>query len=282
MDVSTATDALTSERVSLGMLERYSAIIRPSDALDLRWYCSSGGCGVFTPSPTATLMATLEMYGRTAEPCVRCGGDLVKWNGGTGFVVSSGKKEREPTEHEAMVMKLLDLQPNPVPLFGDRVCPTCEGRGWRIRASRSHARGGETAKPKPPQKQCHAGVLIADASIARLGLMSRRLSLVQAVATIARSALEAYYSPDGGDVGALWHLVPAGKTMLRTNPQKLPPQALFANLRAEQAERPNTKRAAQMATAEEQSVSLYELSCRAWNSVATPGDRKLSYRDSGS
>jgi hypothetical protein len=280
MDGSTA-EVLPVEQPSLGFLEQYSAIIRPSDAVDLRWYCASGGCGVFSPSPTGALMATLEMYGRTAEPCVKCGGDLVKWNGGTGFVVSAAKKDREPTEHELMVMQLLDLAPEPIPLFGDRVCGNCDGRGWKIRASRSHPKGGETARPKPPAKQAKAGVLIADTNIARLGLMSRRLSAVQAVATIARAALERWYAPDGAD-GSLWELVPAGKTMMRVNPQKLPPQALFSNIRAEQAERPTLKRAAQIEAAGEQERTLYALSCRAWNSVVTLSDRKMNYRADGS
>lgn len=269
--------ASPSELVSLGFLEHYSAIIKPSDALDLRWYASSGGCGVFAPSPTATLMATLEMYGRTAEPCVKCGGDLVKWNGGTGFVVTSEKKDRDPTEYELALLKLLDVEPKPIPLFGDRVCSVCDGRGWRIRSSRTHARGVETAKPKPAPKQSKGGVLIADANIARLGLVSRRLSAVQAVAPIARVALERWFAPDG-DAGSLWELVPAGKTMLRTNPQKLPPQALFSNIRAEQAERPSPKRAAQIDAAGEQERTLHALSCRAWNSVVTPEDNRRGFK----
>jgi hypothetical protein len=249
------------------ILEKASAIIRPSDAADLRWFRKCGGMGVFQPSPTAALMQRLEMYAKTARPCENCGGDPVKWNAGYGFVASTRSKGRKPAAYELLQLLELDadglLPPEP-----DLLCPKCSGRGWVVRGSRSRATTSVTVRSTGSSKKGGgSGVAIQDSDIARLGLVSRRLSAVSDVAPVARAALEAYHDPDGGDAVALWFLVPAGKTMLRGNSQKLHPLAFFANLRAEQAAKPSPKRQAQFEAAQKQATELFEASCRVWNSV---------------
>jgi hypothetical protein len=265
--ISTSATGQEPVATKSAILEKTSAIIRPSDAADLRWFCKCGGMGVFQPSPTAALMQRLEMYAKTARPCENCGGDPVKWNAGYGFVASSRSKGRRPAAYELLQLLNLDadglLPPEP-----DLLCPKCQGKGWVVRGSRSRATSSVTVKSTGSSKKGGgSGVAIQDADIARLGLVSRRLSAVGEVAPVARAALEAYYAPDGGDTVALWYLVPAGKTMLRDNPQKLHPLAFFANLRAEQSERPSPKRKAQFDGAQKQALELFEASCRVWNTV---------------
>lgn len=260
----------TERAKQLGFLERYSAIMRPSDAADLRWYCASGGFGVFSPSPTAALMATLEMYAKVAVPCVKCGGDKQSSTPGCGFV-SSKPKGRDLTPYELEMLKLLDIYPDAkLPPPADRECPACRGFGWIVGAKRPPSGGMVTARPTGSSKSNAMGVSVSDGNITRLGLVSRRLSAVGAVAPVARVALESYYAPDGGDAGALWHLVPSGKTMLKANANRLPWNQFFANVRAQQSEKPTEKRASQIKAATEQATELYTLACRSWNSVVEP------------
>jgi hypothetical protein len=261
-----ALDKSPSELVSLALV---SSVINANDAADLRWYFRSGGLGVFAQSPTAALMARLEMFGKTARPCERCGGDPVRWNGGSGFEAS--RPASAPTERQQAYLRLLEIDiPDLLPPAGDRVCRDCEGRGWTLPRFRTHATGKLTAQPMGSSKKGGGGGVEVDATdLARLGRISGRLSGVrgQQGPLPATAALEAYYSPDGGSLGALWHLVPAGKTMLRTNPQRLPPAQFFQNLRATQSEKPNEKRAAQFRAAEEQARELNDASCRLWNKL---------------
>ncbi len=265
---ATGLAPVATERPSF--LDSHSAIMRPSDAADLRWYCRSGGFGVFAPSSTGALMAQLDMFARVAIPCTACGGDPATNKPGCGFITRK-VVGRPPTEYERAMLALLDLHPGEtLPPDPDTECTKCGTYGWLFGKKRPPSGGAITARPTGSSKHNSAGVSVSDGNITRLGLVSRRLAAVQAVAPAARWALEAYHAPDGGDPGALWHLVPAGKTMLKTNPHKLPPAQLFANVRAEQAERPSEKRAKLIAAATEQATELYAASCRTWNSVVEP------------
>jgi len=258
--------ALSESDSGLAPLPRFSAIIPASDAEDLRWYFRSGGLAVFAQSPTAALLARLEMFGKTARPCERCGGDVERWNGGTGFEAS--KVPTAPSDKQRAYLALLELDvPDLMPLMGDRVCRDCDGRGWALPRFKTHSTAQLTARPSGSSVSDCGGFEIDVTDLARLGRVSGRLANVRALqdrAPIA-PALDAYFSPDGGNLGALWHLVPSGKTMLRTNPQRLPPQQFFSNLRAAQSEKPSEKRAAQFRAAEEQATELFTACGRLWN-----------------
>lgn len=265
--------SMTQASVEIGSglvpLAKVSAIIPASDAEDLRWYFRTGGFGVFAQSPTAALLARLELFGRVASPCQRCGGDPERWTSGTGFEAS--RDEAPPTEQQRAYLEMLEIEvPDMLPPAGDRLCRDCEGRGWTLPRYRAHSTAPLTARPSASKKWDQAGGVEVDVSdLARLGKVSRRLSAVRAHEAEAPIllAIEAYYSPDGGSLGALWHLVPSGKTMLRTNPQRLPPAQFFANLRAAQSVKPTQKRAAQFKAAEEQAFELFGACGRLWNEI---------------
>lgn len=260
--------AISESGSGLVPLPRFSAVIPASDSEDLRWYFRTGGLAVFAQSPTAALLARLEMYGKLARPCERCGGDPDRWTGGSGFEAS--KAPSAPTEKQREFLALLELEVPELIAMGDRVCRGCDGRGWALPRFRTHSTAPLTARPSMSTKWREAGGVEIDATdLARLGRVSGKLSGIRARQGEApfAGALEAYFSPDGGSIGALWHLVPSGKTMLRTNPQRLPPQQFFANLRAAQAEKPNDKRRSQFEAAEQQASELFAGCGRLWNEI---------------
>ncbi|HTJ17807.1 MAG TPA: hypothetical protein VL494_13600 [Steroidobacteraceae bacterium] len=257
---------------AVSALAKTSSVIKASDAEELRRYFRQGGLSVFNGSPTAALMARLSMFGRTAHPCPDCGGDVKRWIGGSGFVASS-PKPREMSERQRALLAALEIfvPDGLLPPADDTVCRTCEGRGWSLPRHRTHSRAPITARPTGSSKRGHAGsaVDVNESDMALMGRVSGRLDRLRlAQGDLPASAtLEAFFGPDGGTLGALWHLVASGKSMLRKNPNKLPPQQLWQNLRAEQSEKPTDGRAAQFKAADEQATALFQASCLLWNQV---------------
>jgi hypothetical protein len=251
------------------LLPSVSAILCASDAEDLRWYWGSGGISAFDRSPLAGMLARAELYGRVARPCRHCGGDTTKWEGGSGFVDSrTGSAPEAATAKQLEYAALIgiDLSSVPAPL-GDRVCDKCGGRGWVATGNAPRGSGVVTARPTGSSIKHEGGVEMDIGDMARMGRVSARLSALRGRSSSvpAAHALEAYYSPDGGSLGALWHLTPAGTKMLRTNPQRLPPTQFFANEREAQVTAPKPNRKALFDAAEQQAKVLFEASCRLWN-----------------
>ncbi len=260
-------------------LAKVSAILRSSDADELRRYFRQGGLSVFNGSPTASLMSRLSMYGHTARPCEACGGNPARWIGGSGFVASK-QKPRELSPKQAALLAALDIfvpGDGLLPPAEDTVCRACEGRGWSLPKFRtSNNRGamtvGFTARPTGSSKKGGQGsaIDVNESDMALMGKVSGRLDRVRHAQgeTPAAMVLERYYSQDGGTLGAIWELTPSGKTMLRHNPQRLPPTQLWQNLRNEQSAKPTDKRRKQFETADEQAEAMLRASCVIWNEVA--------------
>jgi len=258
---------------ALDALAKVSAVIRASDAEELRRYFRQGGLSVFNGSPTAALMARLSMFGHTARPCESCGGDPSRWVGGSGFVASKTKPREVSARSRALLAALDIFVPDDglLPPAEDTVCRPCEGRGWALPRFKTHSRAPLTARPTGSSKKGGGGsaIDVNEADMALMGRVSGRLDKVrQAQGNLpAAATLESYYGPDGGTLGSLWHLTPSGKSMMRKNPNKLPPQQLWQNLRAEQSEKPTDGRAAQFKAADEQAEALYRATCTIWNEV---------------
>jgi hypothetical protein len=249
-------------------LAKYSTVIAAKHAELLRWYFRNGGLEMFAHSPTAALLERARMFSYTATPCLTCGGDEARWQGGSGFVHTTAK--RRTTDEQRAMLALLDLKLDDdglLPPAGDLVCRECEGRGWRLPKRYTHSREPITARPTGSSKRGYgaACATVSDADMDDLGKVTTWLARTAGLWAPARAALETYYAPDGGNLNALWALVPAGKTMLRTNPQRLPPTQLFQNLRNQQAEKPTDKRRAQFAAADEQAAELLAAVGTVWN-----------------
>lgn len=258
---------------ALDALAKVSVVIRASDAEELRRYFRQGGLGVFNGSPTASLMARLSMFAHTARPCLACGGDEKRWSGGSGFV-SSTSKPREVSPQSRALLAALDIfvpDDGLLPPAEDTVCRPCEGRGWALPKFKTHSRGMITARPTGSSKKGGGGsaVDVNETDMALMGRVSGRLDKVRQVQgdMPATATLEAWYGADGGTLGSIWHLTPSGKSMQRKNPNRLPPQQLWQNLRNEQAEKPTDGRAAQFKAADEQAEQLYRATCMLWNEV---------------
>jgi hypothetical protein len=232
-----------------------SAYLRPSDISDLRWYFGAGGSDQFRASTMGAMLYLAELYAFRTETCGTCDG--------CGFVASS-KERRAITEYQAMLLGLIgEAATLSLPPLADQQCHRCLGMGYTVRrgtSSRStQVTVRETGSSIPTGG---ADCMPVDANIARLGLVSSRLSKLPQLAAMA---LEAYYSPGGESLLALWELTPAGKTMLRGNGMSLPARQFFANRRAEQEMDFRGDRAAQFSEADTQSEELLRATCRAWN-----------------
>lgn len=297
---------------------------------DLRRFYRNGGSSATTRSTTAACLAIIEQRSRIAIPCVTCGGNPEKWEGGTGFVRSRSlrrsapaatrrvrRPRKAPSEEVSNMLALLDITVDaggelalekearapeaaamppelerelPVALEGDRLCPDCDGRCWIVGGGKP-PRKGKAARPIPkaspfrvsrpslnglpnvwPQssQDAPAGYIMSEQmhkDLAFLGRVSHRIRTVLEMegGEAAIEALGCYFAPDGGTIAALWHLVPAGKKLLRNNPQKLHHSLLFTNLRNAQAEKPDPNRALLFEAADKQSLRLYQHACEFWN-----------------
>lgn len=249
-------------------LPRVSSVLAAGDAEDLRRYFRTGGLtSRWAQSPLAGMLAMLELFARTARPCERCGGDPVKWNGGTGFVDSeTGRAPERSTAERDYLLGLLDIE---IPVaIGDQLCRDCRGHGWVVKGSRRNASKPLTARPMGSSVKGEPADVDTDTTeLAWLGKVSGKLDKLRhhQGEVAALMVLEAYYSEDGGSMGALWHLTPAGRKMLRNNPQKLQPAQFFANERDAQRLEPKPNRRALFEAAEQQAKELFETSCRLFN-----------------
>lgn len=248
-------------------LPKVSAVIAASDAEDLSWYFRSGGLGVFMPSSTGTLIDRLKLMA-PGRPCENCGGDPASGRSGCGFVVTKARG-KPPSVDQRLILAMLELDiPDEMPPGADQVCKECDGRGW-VMGRISNAKKALTARPTGSSKRGGGGgINVTSENLERLGRVSGRLSALRAAQgkVPADLALEAFYAPGGGSTAALWEFVPAGKTMLRKNTQKLPPTQFFANERADQSDKPNQNREQQFKTAERQASELHHAACVLWNS----------------
>lgn len=261
------------------------------DDTDLRWFYANGGASATTRSTTAASLAVIESRLRYAVPCERCGGDEKALRAGTGFIFSKAAEKARQTRGEELLGLLLD--PAQVPLeFGDQLCPECSGRGWLIgakkfkrakarrpiqrvspfRVTRPALEGLPNAWPLTSH-EVPSGYEMSDrlhSDLKRLGRLSHHLKLMleQETGAVLVGALAAYFAPDGGTIAALWHLVPAGQKLLRTNPMKLHHSQLFANLRQEQALNPKPNRQALFDAADKQSEKLFMAACEEWNALS--------------
>lgn len=241
--------------------------ISASDAADLRWFFKSGGLDQFSESTFGIQLERAHLFAVGVRKCPRCKG--------RGFVASK-KDWREPSRTEALLLKWENSPRKRLPPVLDRQCPKCECSGWVMRA-RNYGRGGPvTVRPTGSSKSGSTGASIdpGDANIARLGSVTGRLAAVERHGSVFREALEAFYSPGGGALG-LWALVPAGKTLLKRNGQRLPPRQFFENERQDAQAKHDKQRVALFETADAQADELLSLAHGIWNTTAPVARVKL-------
>jgi hypothetical protein len=224
------------------------------DADDLRWFFEFGATSVHGRSTLAACIERLELFDTKAVPCERCGGedsaDPENARGGTGFLENPGAP------------RFAGLPP-----AADLVCPSCAGRGWLLRAHKTHAHAPLTARPSRTERRAATtDPSMPDYAILRKAQrISERLASVSERSLFAVGVLAVYYGPGGGSLGALWIFTPAGETMLENNPLGLSPAELFANERAAEKYSPTDTRSLLVRQANEAAEEILGLAHAYWN-----------------
>lgn len=245
--------------------------IDPYEEGELRWYFEHGVARLEQSSNTLDQLERLAFYFHAARPCRACGG---KWarvaaDGtvlqvevpGTGFITS--------TEEWRQRRALARLLGHELKLPGDATCQKCGGTGWRPGGKR-RARGPITARPTGSSvKGNGAPSTGGNDSLRKLGRLDGQLARLRRADPEAYATLEAYYCPAGVEMKltSLWHLVPAGKTMLRGNDAGLTPRQFFENLSERQQKRPDPNRHLQFQAADRQAREKLEQAQHAWTAL---------------
>jgi ribosomal protein L40E len=259
--------------------EEHSDSIQPDDAADLRAFFGAGGAtGAFLGSSFGAQLDRVERYAFRAKPCRRCGGDPTLWTGGSGFVAST-RKARIANQQQVEYLALIGIEvakSGLLPPPGDTECRKCHGRGWVVptRPSRSANKAALTARPTGSSKHgVGPSSSVSGTDIALIGRIGR---FVDELGGLSRRSVEELASwfgtprDEGGmSIRALWHLTPAGKTMLRRNNLDLPPALFFENERSAQAEKPDANRKQSFQAADAQAQEQWRATCRLWNHVRT-------------
>lgn len=250
-------------------LDGYSDVISTDDASDLRTHFRLGGLDSFSKSTSGGMLARAELFSCGTKPCVRCGGHISTGDGdiehgGCGFIPSQDKARKEVSRKQAELMAMIDIDISTIPASADEVCPDCNCRGWVLAGTRPT--GPLTARPMGSSVKGEPMCPMADVNLQTMAICSRRLGLADSLFPLASPAITSYLEP-GGCVGLLWHLVPAGKTMLRKNKNDATPQMFFASMRVAQDMNHNKNVAIQFLAADEQAAELLSVASRAWNAV---------------
>lgn len=280
--VSSSPARASKQRTSEPLLEALIAatpssesIIPVADGMDLRWFLASGGLGVFAKSTCGSMLMTAEFYAYETRECRACMG--------SGWVASQkAKRDPRPGELSAMAMELLfgsgptspevlqwvaEHKELKLPPRCDRVCPRCEGRGFRAQRVSQHraattptVRQTGNSKPLGP-----AYPDIDEAGMEKRGKVVSRLATYDKLDHNCGVALLEYYAPNSECLESLWHLVPIGRAMLKKNDMRLPPYQFWRNERERLMLGPNPQMQAKFREADAQAQALLERCGKLWN-----------------
>lgn len=253
--------------------------ISKEDERELVWYFAEERRNAAESSGGSNFNAMLDrmaLFTKVARACVACGGIrevtddegvvLVEEQGGTGFVTGSkayreymrvGQVAKIPHSSAAWIQRHA---------LGDLVCKTCKGKGWIVGPRKKTGRPpdvrvtGQTPATAPSKTG-------GSDFMARLGPPGRKRAAMRALDPLAEAALESYYSPDGGDESALWHLTTAGQRMLEANHKGFPHQAFFRLMRQEQESRHDRHTGEMFSQANKQARKLVERMRTVWAQV---------------
>lgn len=241
-------------------------------------------------STMGPMLDRARLFAVHARPCTACGGDVARHRPGRGTVwpERTDAARKRAMQHEIAVARFLGLDPeiDTDPGLHGETCQQCSGIGWVVDNRTAHApkaprppagaplwaRGAvrELCDALPTGSSQEAGTSrdeVADhETLALLGLVSRRLL---AIGERHADVLRAYYLPTPVQESprAIWPLVPAGRTMLRSSHESVGPWQAIEGLLEEQARRPTEKRRAQFDAANRQAEELLSAAVAAWCAV---------------
>lgn len=256
-------------------LERFDGVIDRDDIDQLRLYFRLDGMSSFTKSPLGGMLDNAMLYSPNYRPCVFCGGKRHGVNedgtaigediGGRGFLVNVAKWSKDKRErYEKRAKGKCDGESHPIVDNAD--CVVCGTRGW-IRTSRFYSKSKLTAQPRADAGIHRETSLNVDVQIGTCAIVGSILDRADVLFPLSTAALASVYGRDNyGSIG-LWHLTPAGKTMLRGNSENMQPELYFANVRNKNHDQKSKNVTAQLELADEQSEWLIKTAKRSWNAA---------------
>lgn len=257
-----------------------SAVLRSEDVSDLKWYFRSGGITNLTGSNWGAALEKLSMFAYGCAECEDCGGSRKKKIPGDGL--ERKRRTEQPTDEQSKLLALIDEKlakkiAAAAPELTGEWCTSCAGRGMIPRTSRTNLHGSPTARPTGSSKKGRGGREADHGDLARLGSVTRRLSKLDEEHPGAADVLELYYGPDhDGTTVPLYQLVPAGRTLMKRNGQRLQWRQFFENELKDARDKNDAQRLALFEEAKRQAGELYRAACQAWNSVHRPKPRVVS------
>lgn len=198
---------------------------------------------------------------------------------GHGWVASRkyAKRRKEGlSDSQRDLLALIEVYETRVsmPAF-DRMCLKCKGLGVVERETKHRARGrvtarstGSSVKQFRPYSSLHLGEWLYDVSRAY-----RKVAALVSADPWAVHVLDCFFEEAGNgwkkclearDLTALWHLTPAGRTLLRQAGAGVMPAKFWQNLKHEQREKRSAKLERQFAACQEQAGGLWDKTVGAW------------------
>jgi hypothetical protein len=263
-------------------LSRASAFMQAEDTRRLRGYFRGNGGGGFQVSNWGAQLDRLSLHSAGSLPCESCGGNIKTGRIGCGFQPvrqAKKKKKAQVTKADEMLALLLD---NPalakveaeMPRMSGDYCVPCGGRGVTPQRSQTRPTGPVTARPTGSSKHGSVPSTALGDNLIAVGWVLRGLTAVKEVWPGSIAVFDAYLGPEGdGTLFPVYPLTPAGKKLLRKNPQGLTPIALLSNEYAAAIEHQDETKKALFDAAKTQAAELRERAIRAWN-LAVHGEAK--------
>lgn len=274
--VASSVTSIPPANDALPDLSRASAHMKSEDTRRLRGYFRGNGSNGFQVSNWGAQLDRLYAHSGGSLPCESCGGSIKAGRVGCGFqpVRQAGKKKKPslpPTKADQLLAIVLG---NPelaqmeteMPRMSGEYCLPCGGRGVTPQRSQTRPTGPVTARPTGCSKHGKAPSTTLGDDLVAVGWVLRGLTAVKGVWAGAIAVLEAHLGPEGdGTLFPIYPLTPAGKKLLRKNPQGLTPLALLGNEYAAAIEHHDETKKALFAAAKTQAAELRERAIRAWN-----------------
>jgi hypothetical protein len=251
-------------------LERFEPFIDRDSADQLRDYFRLGGLARFDKSPMANMLANAEMFSAYLSPCIYCGGKRHKDDpsldtGGTGFVGDTTKWT--PAMFKRINGMLSRMGMNGVDVHSGIDCPVCKCSGWVTTGGRKKSGQEITARPTGSSAPGNGNDNGIDVALGTCAFVERILDRADVLFVHTTPVLASCYGTQNyGPIG-VWHMTPAGKTLLKRNGKDKDPVIFFIELRTEEDGKRTKILSEQLKAADEQARAAIDTAHRAWNAA---------------
>lgn len=251
-------------------LERFEPFIDHDSVTQLKDYFRLGGLARFEKSPLATQLYRAEMYASNIAPCLYCGGTRHSEDpsldvGGAGFIMMLSSLT--PTMLSRVKREIGREAASTIQLTDGVDCPVCNKTGWVVTSRRKS--GGEqlTAKPNGMASPGMTHDSDIDVALGTCAFVARIIDKADVLFPMTTTVLASCFGPvNYGSIG-VWHLTPAGKTLLRRNSTYKDEVLFFVGLKNEAEAKCDKTLSAQLKAAETQASAAIDAAYKAWNAA---------------